>query len=386
MQLFRPHQESRTFSPPRISNVASSLPVSVRFFFPALIVLSFSLAGCATQPTTEAESDCTAVIVADTEPHWTRDSVRLSVLQLIDEEMFNNLKQQQGEDLDASLNIVALGQSLGGYSNYEIFAKARAKELESFNLDFSNAQAEGYARQFLSSDGNKAYTSCRRANAQATHGIHLWIENVTAQDALVATMWTPPVGTQTSGALSGQVTGSPTPLSTLPTTWPPGEEKQFVFDRSNDRDFRLVLNMNGTTDDVLVPVVPILEKCRPAQTGMEQRIFRSREISVSPDKDMRFAEACVIAKDGWRFVPDSAEWMPLYDVMVRRGTSASYISPLSTGVTDQGFRVSEDGSQYCGFLNVMLAAKPTTQQWQLAGSFIVEATRPIIKPVCERVR
>ncbi|MGI9263916.1 MAG: hypothetical protein ACR2QU_03235, partial [Gammaproteobacteria bacterium] len=96
--------------------------------------------------------------------------------------------------------------------------------------------------------------------------------------------------------------------------------------------------------------------------------------------------ACVVAKDGWSFVPDSAEWMPLYDVMVRRGTSASYISPLSTGVTDQGFKISEDGNQYCGFLNVMLAAKPTTQQWQLAGSFIVEATRPIIKPVCERVK
>ncbi|MGI9265874.1 MAG: hypothetical protein ACR2QU_13185, partial [Gammaproteobacteria bacterium] len=226
MREYNGQQKLRVTSGLKTGHRTSFLPTRARIIFPAMIAFSSVISGCATPQVNDLTGDCTAIVVADTEPYWVRDSVRLSVLQLIDEEMFNNLKQQQGEDLDASLNIVALGQSIGGYGNYEMFSKARAKELESYNLDFSSAQAKGYARQFLSSDGNTAYTSCRRANAAATHGVHLWTENVTAHDALVAITWTPPVDTQVSGTLSGQVTGSATPLSTLPTTWAPGEEKQ----------------------------------------------------------------------------------------------------------------------------------------------------------------
>jgi hypothetical protein len=300
--------------------------------------------------------------------------------------MFSKIKNEQGSDLDASLDLEVFGARLGAYEDYESFVQARAKIFDVYNYNFNKDQASGYARQFLSSEGATAYTGCMRSNAKRTAGVHVWIENATERDALIAVTWTPPLGSQLSGTAGGQVVGSSTPFSVIAKSWPPGNEQQYLFDRSLDRDFRLVINMNGTTDDVLVPNPPKLERCGPVQEGVERRILKSREISVSPDDGLYSDEDCIVAEQGWTFSPGSGEWMPLRDVIVRKGTTGGFDSMVSKGATEHGFRASANDKEYCGYLNVTVNSKPNTQTWKLSGSFIAEVTRPVMRRVCKVVR
>ncbi len=348
---------------------------------PAFVTIASLIGGCVTASPPKP-IDCTPVLIIETADSWSRDDVRLSVLKLIDRDLYQDIRDDQTGRLSTAREINVAGTELQGFANYDLFDEARSKEFASYDFEFGTSQAEGYARQFLSYEGAESYTSCRQTNARNISGVHVWVENITPDDVLVAIRWTTS-DEDARGSLSGQVTGSPTPFSIVQTQWDPQVERQYVFDRATDRDFRLVLNLDGSTDDVQIPYPPTFENCSRKQTGIETRILRSREIAIAPDDGMRSDEACVLAEEGWRFVPDSAEWMPLYDVMVRTESSAGYVSPLSTGITEQGFRVSEDGRQYCGYLNVVAAAKPTSQKWQLSGSFIAVVERPVMESVCE---
>jgi hypothetical protein len=144
--------------------------------------------------------------------------------------------------------------------------------------------------------------------------------------------------------------------------------------------------MNGTTDDVLVPIPPNLERCGPVQEGVERRVLKSREISVSPDDGVYSDEDCIVAEEGWTFTPGSGEWLALRDVIVREGTSGGFDSMVSKGVTEHGFRAGASNREYCGYLNVTVSSKPNTQTWKLSGSFIAEVTRPVMRRVCKVVR
>jgi hypothetical protein len=201
---------------------------------------------------------CEAALVSDVESFASQDASRLAFLQIIDKETYERLKN--GGGLGASIPVD--GIPLKATANWEKFREARNREFQKTEYSYAEDKARSYLRTQLSPVGAEAFIKCVEANAVANTGVHLWIKDLSSVAATVVVHWTAPPGTTEIAKLDGtpQVQGSSTKPSVIPTQWPSGYRRSFIFQRDQSVDFRLVVNLGGYTDSVEVPEPPALPK------------------------------------------------------------------------------------------------------------------------------
>jgi len=259
------------------------------------------------------------VLTCDAEAFKNRDEAQMSreyraaFLKSIDRQTFEQMKSSSSGG--GGLNIA--GIRLGGNASYEDFEEKRDQELTRLGYQQSRAEALQYVRNSFDGPGAKAYNACVAALVALQHrrGLFMWLEDVTDDAATVKIHWRPTAGVRAARVNVNrdvQLIGSTSSLRNFPAIWPSDTEREFIFRRLINREFRFVVNISGDSASVMLPRKPTL-------AASEERICRSvelvsREAPVSASRTQGSASRITDGNSGsagWNSGEHPPQWVEI---------------------------------------------------------------------------
>jgi hypothetical protein len=177
------------------------------------------------------------------------DRLYLAMLNEITAENFSDRKKSYGGGLDIE------GFSLSG--DYGDFDSARRKEFQRSSFSENRESSVSYIEQAVSSKGLEAVQRCMELKSRSVAGIHMWVQKLTARNALVAMYWQPPpLGSQRVTVAVATWEGTTTGRQVVPRSLGLNETRSFSIARSPTAEVLIAVNVSGYTSHVSIPPTP----------------------------------------------------------------------------------------------------------------------------------
>ncbi len=249
--------------------------------------------------------DCTKALVIERDIYQSDEAMRLALIHTIDRTAFNEMKR----GVRSGGEIPIEGVPVKGHFDYDEFEQARQREFEHFEYNESLDRSLSYIRERLSPAGAQAFIECIRTYSFARPGVHLWVQNITHDAVEVAILWIAPPGADKKGEIVASVLGSKTNKDlVLPRELLPSSESRALFERLPNTDFRLVANVNGFADSVMVVRRPkIKEVKQDLITVLATQFINPQDVALSAITSYG-ADVLLNAPD-YHGRPNAAEWV-----------------------------------------------------------------------------
>jgi hypothetical protein len=149
-----------------------------------LVVTVFALLAYPTLSTAQS-CDPKSILIQDKNISISDDTTRLSILDQIDKDHFEEAKRSWQSDG----SVVVEGLPISGYGNYEDFSSARDREKRNFRFDLNQKKISVVVQQSLSDTALQAYVACLQNQKEI--GILIWASNMGAfsKKAIINIKW-----------------------------------------------------------------------------------------------------------------------------------------------------------------------------------------------------
>lgn len=221
--------------------------------------LAFVAGVLSTISVAQANEDCSKALVPNVIDMKSNVQLFSSYLKTIDEIKFQEAKRDAG--LQAAFIVYDIPFDIT--ASYGEFDKARSKYFEKIQFKQSHKDSSTYLMQEVPDKAFETYSQCLLTNSKAVTGPHLIPLKITGSSILLRFNWQSPAGL-TNGTASWGLSGLTT-STTLPKKIPSNGSYDFVFERAQNKDASVTVNVEGAGDSFLLPYVAPIQIPKPTR-------------------------------------------------------------------------------------------------------------------------
>lgn len=202
----------------------------------------------------QSDTDICKAPLIRSEVRWQYDqSLRLSILTLVDREMFNTNRRSIAGGMDLPVDNIPLS----AFATYEKFDEARSREVSKLKFDYDLNEAQSYLASHVPDAAFRAFSECIRDTALRGYGLHLITKEISQDYVSVDVFWNPPPGVGAVDVSTFSVSGNAAPVKDIPQRLEPNSFVPVDVARSSEEPFRLTVAAGGYPPARLSVPLPI---------------------------------------------------------------------------------------------------------------------------------
>jgi hypothetical protein len=230
-----------------------------------LVITGYAAAVAASQQDTV----CNPELFKDYSTGSKMSEESLAVLETVDSSNFDSFKQ----NFSANIIIPIYDTPVDFGATYGSLDEKRKSLRTVYKRNFDAKSAHAWLNIYFSENGTSSYAKCLDAYNKNTHGLHIWVKNLTPDGATVYLQWNNPPGLGKVRAVvaADGVKG----WRDMYVDLEPNADRNFHVNRPSDAPVTVRANtIQGYSDDVMIPatikVVPPPQE--PESLAQDQRL------------------------------------------------------------------------------------------------------------------